>query len=79
MHLKMGKVERPLIKGKSEEELLQYIRQSLQKREPFYTKAKYTLDVSLLDNYDKIQTSVKLLKGILGIDEHTTTAKQPST
>ena len=79
MHLKMGKVERPLIKGKSEEELLQYIRQSLQKREPFYTKAKYTLDVSLLDNYDKIQTSVKLLKGILGIDEPTTTAKQPST
>ena len=79
MHLKMGKVERPLIKGKSEEELLQYIRQSLQQREPFYTKAKYTLDVSLLDNYDKIQTSVKLLKGILGIDEHTTTAKQPST
>lgn len=68
-HLKMGKVERPLIKGKTDEELLQYIKDSLDKREPFYTKAKHTLDVSLLDNYDKIKTSVKLLKEALGIED----------
>jgi len=67
MHLKMGKVERPLIKGKNEEELLQYIRESLQLREPFYTQAKHTLDVSLLDNYDKIKTSVTLLREELGV------------
>lgn len=66
-HLKMGKVERPLIKGKSDEELLTYIKESLEKREPFYSKAKFTLDVSLLDNYDKIATSVDLLKKTLGI------------
>ena len=66
-HLKMGKVERPLIKGKSDEELLQYIQVSLEKREPFYTKAKHVIDVSLLDNYDKIQTSVELVKKELGI------------
>lgn len=66
-HLKMGKVERPLIKGKSDEELLAYIKESLEKREPFYSKAKFTLDVSLLDNYDKIATSVDLLKKTLGI------------
>ena len=66
-HLKMGKVERPLIKGKSDEELLQYIRESLDKRLPFYTQAKHTLDVSLLDNYDKIKTTIKLLKEELGI------------
>lgn len=66
-HLKMGKVERPLIKGKTEEELLEYIRQSLEKREPFYTKAKHVLDVSLLDNYEKIKTSVQLLRDELGV------------
>lgn len=66
-HLRMGKVERPLIKGKSEEELLQYIKDALTVREPFYSRAKHTLDVSLLDNYDKIQTSVQLLKEELGL------------
>ena len=67
MHLKMGKVERPLIKGKSENELLEYIRESLQYRESFYTQAKHILDVSLLDNYEKIKTSVKLLRDELGV------------
>ncbi len=68
MHLRMGKVERPLIKGKSDEELLAYIKESLAKREPFYTQAKHVLDVSLLDNYEKIKTSVKLLKETLKIE-----------
>lgn len=66
-HLKMGKVERPLIKGKSDEELLVYINESLAKREPFYSKAKHVIDVSLLDNYEKIQTSVQLVKDELNI------------
>ena len=67
MHLKMGKVERPLVKGKTEEDLLQYIKDSLRVREPFYMQAKHVLDVTLLDNYDKIQTSVKLLREELGV------------
>jgi shikimate kinase len=67
MHLKMGKIERPLIKGKSDDELLQYIKDSLKAREPFYTKAKYTLDVTLLDDYDKIKTSVELLRKQLSL------------
>lgn len=67
MHLKMGKVERPLIKGKTGEELVQYIRESLQKREPFYSKAKHMLDVNLLDNYEKIKITVQLLREKLGL------------
>ena len=66
-HLKMARVERPLIKGKTEDELLAYIRESLAAREPFYAQAKHTLDVNLLDNYDKIATSVRLLREELGI------------
>ena len=67
-HLKMGKVVRPLILGKTDDELLQYIKDSLEVREPFYQKAKHTLDVSLLDNYEKIKISVRLLKQTLGIE-----------
>ena len=66
-HLRKGKVVRPLIQGKNDEELLQYIRQSLAEREPYYLQAKHTLDVSLLDNHDKIKTTVKLLREILGL------------
>ena len=66
-HLQMGKVERPLLKGKSKEELLTFIKEQLEKREPFYTKARYTLDVSLMDNYDKIKTSVGKIKELLGL------------
>jgi shikimate kinase len=63
----MAKVERPLLKGKSREELLMFIREQLERREPFYTKAKYTLDVSLMDNYDKIKISVAKLREMLHI------------
>ena len=66
-HLQMAKVERPLLKGKSKEELLKFIKEQLEKREPFYTKAHYTLDVSLMDNYEKIQTSVEKIKELLGL------------
>jgi shikimate kinase len=64
-HLLMGKGERPLLKGKSEEELITFIREQLEKREPFYSKARYTVDVSLLDNYDKIKFTIEKLKELL--------------
>ena len=66
-HLLMAKVERPLLKGKSPDELIAYITEHLKEREPFYTKARYTLDVSLLDNYDKIQISVERIRTLLNI------------
>ena len=66
-HLMMAKVERPLIKGKSHDELLAFIREQLEKREPFYSKARYTLDVSLMDNYEKIKTSVAKIIELLGL------------
>lgn len=61
-HLKMRKVERPLLQGKNEDELLDFIRTSLKEREPFYLKAKHVVDVTLLDNYDKLQISVQLIR-----------------
>lgn len=66
-HLKMGKTERPLLKNKTDEELKQYIQESLAEREPFYSKAQYMLDVTLLENYEKIKDSVRLLRELLNI------------
>ena len=66
-HLLMGKVERPLIKNKTPEELIAYITEQVAKREEFYNKARYTLDVSLMDNYEKIQLSVDQLRQLINI------------
>ena len=66
-HLLMGKTERPLLKGKSPDELLQFIREQLGYREQFYNKARYTLDVSLMDNYEKIKITIDKLKALLNI------------
>ncbi|MBQ7869335.1 MAG: shikimate kinase [Prevotella sp.] len=66
-HLLMGKTERPLLKGKSPEELITFVTEQLAKREPFYNKARHTLDVSLMDNYEKIKISVEKLRELLNI------------
>ena len=66
-HLLMGKVERPLIKGKSPEELINFITEQVGTREEFYTKARYTLDVSLMDSFEKIQLSVDALRELLNL------------
>jgi len=62
MHLSMGRTVRPLILGKSGDELLQYIREALAQREPFYRQAKHTVDVSLMDNFEKISITIDLLR-----------------
>ena len=66
-HLLMAKIERPLLKGKSSEELIAYITEHLKERSPFYEKARYILDVNVLDEYDKIQSSVASLRAMLSI------------
>ncbi|MBQ7150024.1 MAG: shikimate kinase [Prevotella sp.] len=66
-HLKMGKTVRPLLLNKTPEEVQVFIKEQLQKREAFYTKAKHTLDVNLMDNYDKIKISVAKVKELLGL------------
>ena len=65
-HLLMGKTERPLLKNKTPEQLIDFIKEQLEKREPFYTKAKHVLDVSLMDNYEKIKISVTKILDLIG-------------
>jgi shikimate kinase len=49
-----SKTERPLIKGKSEPELLAFITGKLKEREPFYRKAKYTIDGTSMNAADLV-------------------------
>ena len=66
-HLLMGKGNRPLLTGKTPEELIEFITGQLKKREEFYGKARHILDVSLMDSSDKIQISVDRIRDILSI------------
>ena len=62
-HLKMGKSVRPLLLGKTPGEVEAFVKGQLALREPYYSKAKHTLDVNVLDTYDKIKISVeKIIK-----------------
>ena len=60
-HLKMGKGVRPLLLNKTPEEVRQFIVEQLAYREQFYSKARYTLDINLLDNHHKISVTVREL------------------
>jgi len=64
-HLRMGRTERPLLKDKSPDELIAFIQSQLAQREPFYSRARYTLDINLMDDHSKIATTVGLLKQML--------------
>lgn len=66
-HLKMGKTVRPLLLNKTHDEVKTFIEAQLKQREPFYAKAKHIVDVSLMDNKEKIKTTVDAIRGELGI------------
>lgn len=66
-HLRMGKVKRPLLENKTPDEMKAFIREQLARREEHYLKAKYVLDVNLLDNYEKIRISVDKLREMLAL------------
>lgn len=64
-HLKMGKSVRPLLLNKTPEEVEAFVRQQLQQREPYYSKAKHVLDVNVLDSRDKVKVSVRKIRRML--------------
>lgn len=66
-HLLMGKSQRPLIQGKSPEELQTYIRESLLTREPFYAQAKHTLPIQIIETKSQIQDYAGHIRRQLGI------------
>jgi shikimate kinase len=71
-HLSISKGERPLLKGKSPEELKQFVDEQLEKRAAFYEKAHHIIDVNVLDSFDKIDQIVDTIietGGLQGSEE----------
>lgn len=63
--LKIAKQQRPLLAEKTDEELKELIGTALEKRLPFYLKAKYTFNGERLEDRRQIQQSVERLKELL--------------
>ena len=65
--LKVAKQQRPLLVNKTDEELMTFIVEALQKRLPFYSKAKYVFNGERLEDRRQIQQSVERLKELLNL------------
>ena len=65
--LKVAKQQRPLLANKTDEELMTFIVEALQKRLPFYSKAKYVFNGERLEDRRQIQQSVECLKELLNL------------
>lgn len=63
--LRVAKQQRPILRGKQDEELKAFIVQALEKRAPFYRLAKYEFDADELEDRRQIDTSVQRLKQLL--------------
>ena len=63
--LKVAKQQRPLLANKSDEELMNFICEALQKRHPFYSQAKFLFRADELEDKSQIQTSVDSLRKLL--------------
>lgn len=63
--LKVAKQQRPLLADKNDEELMTFIVEALQKRLPFYTKAKHVFNGERLEDRHQIRQSVERLKELL--------------
>lgn len=64
-HIAISKGDRPLLKGKTPDELARYIREQLDAREPFYRQAHHIIDINVLDSFDKIDCIVNTIKRIV--------------
>lgn len=82
-HLKMGKTVRPLLLDKTPEEVRLFIDMQLRQREPFYSRARHELDVTLMDNYEKLRLPSGIWRDCLALtisnkQENISTAKRLS-
>ncbi len=66
-HLQMGKGVRPLLLNKTPDEVQSFITEQLALREPFYAKAKHTIDVNLMDNFEKIAITIQHIREELNL------------
>lgn len=68
-HLNMSKNVRPLLIGKSPDEVKSFVDEQVSKRNAFYMKAKHILEVHLMDNREKINVMAEQLIAMIGISK----------
>lgn len=60
--LTIARVQRPLVKGKTANELRQYITEMLEHRASYYTRATHTFNANHLEDPQQVKTSVERFK-----------------
>ena len=65
--LRVAKQQRPILQGKKDDELLEFIVQALEKRAPFYRQANYIYCADKLEDRSQIETSVQQLRKLLNL------------
>ena len=73
--LRVAKQQRPILQGKKDDELLDFIVQALEKRAPFYRQANYIYCADKLEDRSQIETSVQQLRKLLNL--HIANFKKP--
>lgn len=63
--LRIAKQQRPILQGKKDDELKDFIVQALEKRAPFYSQAQYVFNADELEDRSQIEKSVKRLRDLL--------------
>lgn len=57
-----GREKRPMFRGKSDEELLAFMRQQMTEREPYYTQAEIDVECSTMSDESAVEYIVNRLK-----------------
>ena len=63
--LRVAKQQRPILQGKQDDELKEFIIRALEKRTPFYSQAHYRFDAGRLESHRQIEESVQRLRTLL--------------
>lgn len=65
--LRVATQQRPILRGKTDDELRLFIREALDKRMPSYSQARYCFDGSQLESRRQIAESVSRIRQLLGL------------
>ncbi|MGI6792745.1 shikimate kinase [Bacteroides sp. KG68] len=63
--LRVAKQQRPVLQGKTDEELRAFILEALEKRSPYYLQAQHRFDAGRLESRAQIADSVRRLRNLL--------------
>ena len=63
--LRVAKQQRPILQGKQDDELKEFLIRALEKRTPFYSQAQYVFNADELEDRSQIEKSVEKLRDLL--------------